>query len=108
MLGLRHTPSERVKAMQALYENVDGTFSVGTVVGRGVYPWNDGYQAPVLRATVQIRFDGKDSEYGERVESLFADDRHLTLGILFGSMVSTLSAHNPEWVRTLVNRRLAR
>jgi len=79
--------------MQALYENTDGSFSVGVVVGRGQAEWREGYDVAIMRPTVQVRFDGKDSESGERVESVFADDRHLTLGILFGSQVSALTKH---------------
>jgi len=82
--------------MQALYENCDGSFSVGVVVGRGVYPWKHGplsAEEVTMRATVQVRFDGQDSELGERVESVFADDRHLTLGVLFGSQTSALTKH---------------
>ena len=82
--------------MQALYENTDGTFSVGVVVGRGQFPCKEGWltdERIVMRPTIQIRFDGVDSENGERVESLFANDRHLVLGILFGSQVSALTEH---------------
>lgn len=97
--------------MQALYENCDGSYSVGEVVGTGLFPWKHGPlndESVEMRPTIQVRFDGQDSENGERVESLFADDRHLTLGVLFGAQVSALSKHNPEWVRMLVARRLAR
>ena len=82
--------------MQALYENCDGSYSVGVVVGHGEYPWKHGPlsdESITMRPTIQVRFDGRDSEYGERVESLFADDRHLTVGVLFGSMVSALTKH---------------
>ena len=73
--------------MQALYENTDGSYSVGVVVGRGVNRFG--------LNTVQVRFEDTDTQNGgvERVETLEASDRHLTLGILFGSMVSALAKH---------------
>jgi hypothetical protein len=79
--------------MQALYENTDGTFSVGTVEGRGVAPKRVGFEQSRMCDTVQVRFTDTDEQSRERVETLFADDRYLTLGVLFGSMVSTLAKH---------------
>jgi len=93
VLGFRYT-TERVQPMQARYENCDGTISFGEIVGFGKFPWKHGYlsaEQVTMRATVQIRFDGQDAEHGERVESLFADDKYLTLGVLTGSMASTLA-----------------
>lgn len=80
--------------MQARYENCDGTISFGEVVGRGEFPWKHGYLSATqvtMRPTVQVRFDGGDAENGERVESLFADDKWLTLGVLEGTMMSMLA-----------------
>lgn len=82
--------------MQARYENCDGTISYGQVVGRGEFPWRyepfslDG--EPVMRPTVQVCFTDGDTAFGERVESLFVDDKWLTLGVFEGTHASTLSA----------------
>lgn len=87
MLGLRGTATERIETMQALYENTDGSYSVGVVVGHGVSRHGMG--------TVQVRFEDTDTQNGGavRVETLEATDRYLTLGILYGSMVSALKKH---------------
>lgn len=79
--------------MQVVYENTDGSYTVGVVVGYGLFRCYEDLE-PVMRRTVQVRFDDTDRYgYGARVESLFVDDRHLTMGILFGSQVSALTKH---------------
>lgn len=79
--------------MQALYMNSDGSYSVGVVEGKGMAPCHWDYDPRVMRPTVQVRFQDTDQHSRERIETLFADDEHLTLGVLSGSMVSVLTKH---------------
>lgn len=79
--------------MQALYENTDGSFSVGVVEGYGMARSGWSYDRLVMSRTVQVRFGDTDEHSRERVETLFVNDRYLTLGVLYGSMVSTLTKH---------------